>query len=138
MSKFWKTATGVAATGLTVCLGILASSPAPPAQAAPGEPGRPNVVVLMSDDQTQDSMRYMSRGRELIGGRGATFPTSVTNWPVCCPSRATFQTGQYAHNHGVLGNSPPLGGFDRLDIAQHAAGLAPAAPATTRPTSASS
>ena len=54
----------------------------------------------------------------MIGERGATFPTSVTNWPVCCPSRATFQTGQYAHNHEVLGNSPPLGGFDRLDISQ--------------------
>ena len=115
MGKVWKVATGAAATGLTMCLGILASSPVQPAQAAPGDQGRPNVVVLMSDDQTQDSMRYMDRVRELIGERGATFPTSVTNWPVCCPSRATFQTGQYAHNHGVLGNKPPLGGFGRLD-----------------------
>ena len=94
------------------------SAPSPdPALAQSGQ-DRPNVVVVMSDDQTQDSMRYMSRVRELIGERGATFPTSVTNWPVCCPSRATFQTGQYAHNHQVLGNSPPLGGFDRLDISQ--------------------
>ena len=94
------------------------SAPSPdPALAQSGQ-DRPNVVVVMSDDQTQDSMRYMSRVRDMIGERGATFPTSVTNWPVCCPSRATFQTGQYAHNHQVLGNSPPLGGFDRLDISQ--------------------
>ena len=35
---------------------------------------------------------------------GATFANSYTNWPLCCPSRATFYTGQYAHNHHVLGN----------------------------------
>jgi len=79
---------------------------------------RPNVVVVMSDDQTQDSMRYMGRVNELIGGRGATFPVSVTNWPLCCPSRATLLTGQYAHNHGVLGNTPPFGGFDRLGASE--------------------
>ena len=96
-----------------------ASSPSPePALAQADADEQPNIVVVMSDDQTQDSMRYMSRVRELIGERGATFPVSVTNWPVCCPSRATFQTGQYAHNHEVLGNQPPLGGFDRLDISQ--------------------
>lgn len=85
---------------------------------AQGGAERPNVVVVMSDDQTQESMRFMPRTRELIGAHGATFPTSVTNWPVCCPSRATFLTGQYAHNHGVLGNAPPSGGFDRLNQAQ--------------------
>lgn len=79
---------------------------------------RPNVVVIMSDDQTQDSIRYMDRTLRLIGERGATFPTTVTNWPLCCPSRATFLTGRYAHNHGVLGNRPPLGGFDRLDSSE--------------------
>ena len=79
---------------------------------------RPNVVVVMSDDQTQDSMRYMGRVNELIGARGATFPVSVTNWPLCCPSRATLLTGQYAHNHGVLGNTPPFGGFDRLGASE--------------------
>lgn len=79
---------------------------------------RPNVVVVMSDDQTQESMRFMPKTQARIGAEGATFPTSVTNWPVCCPSRATFLTGQYAHNHQVLGNTPPFGGFERLNQAQ--------------------
>lgn len=77
---------------------------------------QPNIVLLESDDQTQDSMRYMPIVRKQIGEQGATFPESFTNWPLCCPSRATLQTGQYAHNHNVRGNSPPLGGFGNLDI----------------------
>jgi arylsulfatase A-like enzyme len=68
----------------------------------------------MTDDQTVESMRVMPAVRSEIGARGATFANSFTNWPLCCPSRATLLTGQYAHNHGVLGNRPPLGGFDAL------------------------
>jgi arylsulfatase A-like enzyme len=73
------------------------------------------VVVIESDDQTADSMRYMPRTTELVGGAGVSFPQSFVNYPLCCPSRATFLTGEYAHNHGVMNNVAPLGGFDRLD-----------------------
>jgi N-acetylglucosamine-6-sulfatase len=102
------------ATAAVVGLALGGSSPAAAQQANE----RPNVVVIMSDDQTQDSIRYMPRVQELIGAEGATFPTNVTNWPLCCPSRATFLTGQYVHNHGVFGNGPPLGGFSRLNSSE--------------------
>lgn len=75
---------------------------------------RPNVVVLMTDDQTLRSMRAMPRTRALIGDRGATFANSFVSNPRCCPSRATFLTGQYSHNNGVLTNGPPIGGWQRL------------------------
>jgi arylsulfatase A-like enzyme len=110
-----------AGTALTAGCALLAiAAQATPAEAQGGDAGgeRPNVVVVMSDDQTQESMRFMPKTQGLIGAQGATFPTNVTNWPVCCPSRATFLTGQYAHNHLVLGNTPPAGGFDRLNQAQ--------------------
>ncbi len=89
-----------------------------PATSVAQAPQQPNIVVLMSDDQTAASQAVMAKTNELVGGAGATFTNSFTNWPLCCPSRATFLTGQYAHNHTVLGNQPPFGGFDRLDTSE--------------------
>jgi N-acetylglucosamine-6-sulfatase len=82
---------------------------------APVAAAKPNIVVLMTDDQTLDSMSVMAQTNRLIGEQGTTFTRSFVNYPLCCPSRATLYTGQYAHNHGVLGNGPPLGGYTRLD-----------------------
>jgi N-acetylglucosamine-6-sulfatase len=73
-----------------------------------------NVVVLMTDDQTVDSLRVMPRTRALLADRGTTFTRTFATYPLCCPSRATYLTGQYPHNHGVLGNRPPTGGYGAL------------------------
>jgi N-acetylglucosamine-6-sulfatase len=83
-------------------------------QPAPS-PDRPNVVMLMTDDQTVDDLDVMPLTRRLLGGDGVTFSRSYVSYPVCCPSRATYLSGQYAHNHGVLGLYPPRGGYGRFD-----------------------
>jgi arylsulfatase A-like enzyme len=80
-----------------------------------GAPAKPNVVVIMTDDETIEQMRVMTQTRALIGDAGATFETSLSSFPLCCPSRSTFLTGQYAHNHGVLENAPPTGGYYKLN-----------------------
>jgi N-acetylglucosamine-6-sulfatase len=79
---------------------------------------RPNVVVVMTDDQTVADMQVMAKTRRLVGSEGVTFDQSYVSFSLCCPSRATYLTGRYAHNHRVLGLTPPLGGyakFARLD-----------------------
>lgn len=76
---------------------------------------RPNIVLITSDDQTSEEMQSMKLTQRLIGRRGTTFNRQYNNWPLCCPSRATHLTGQYAHNHDVLGNYPPKGGYQALD-----------------------
>ena len=76
---------------------------------------RPNVLVLMTDDQTVESMRVMPNVKTLIADRGVTFDNSFVSYSLCCPSRSTFLTGQYAHNHGVWGNTAPNGGYYKLD-----------------------
>lgn len=82
--------------------------------AAPAQAARPNVVVVMTDDQDFRSMGAMPQTRSLIAKRGTTFATSMVSFPLCCPSRATYYTGQYAHNHGVKWNNQPNGGYDKL------------------------
>jgi arylsulfatase A-like enzyme len=69
---------------------------------------RPNVIVIMTDDQA-DSMAGLDRTVRLLGGRGTTFTNSYVSFPLCCPSRATFLTGQYSHNHGVVSTELPNG-----------------------------
>jgi arylsulfatase A-like enzyme len=90
----------------------LAGVAAPAAQAA--ERQRPNIVVVMTDDQDFRSMWALPKTRRLITDRGTTFATNVVNFPLCCPSRATYYTGEYAHNHGVLWNTFPEGGYYRF------------------------
>ena len=80
---------------------------------------RPNVVMLLTDDQTLDEMSGLPETSRLIGGRGTTFSRAYVSYPLCCPSRAAILTGQYMHDNGVHGNSPPDGGYQRF----HAEGL---------------
>jgi arylsulfatase A-like enzyme len=76
---------------------------------------RPNVVMIMTDDQTVESMRVMPNVKTLLADQGVTFDNSFVSYSLCCPSRATYLTGQYAHNHGVWGNAAPNGGYYKLD-----------------------
>jgi N-acetylglucosamine-6-sulfatase len=63
---------------------------------------RPNVVVIDTDDMNQTDMFVMRNTLSLLGAHGTTFRNSYVSYPLCCPSRASFLTGQYAHNHHVL------------------------------------
>jgi N-acetylglucosamine-6-sulfatase len=78
-------------------------------------PPPPNVVLIMTDDQTVRDIAVMPRTRAAIGGQGVTFTDYRASYPMCCPARAAMLTGQYAHNHRVLGNFSPHGGIARLD-----------------------
>jgi N-acetylglucosamine-6-sulfatase len=99
-----------AALAAAVAVTVAASWPAP---TAPPDP-RPNVIVVLTDDQRWDSLDAMPwlRGELAREGSGwATFPLMFANTPLCCPSRASLLTGSYAHHTGVVDN----GSGDRLD-----------------------
>ena len=85
------------------------------ASAATKAAERPNIVVIETDDQTVEQMRFLKNTRSLIADEGVTFDSSFVSYSLCCPSRSTFLTGQYAHNHGVMGNSPPNGGYTKFN-----------------------
>lgn len=90
------------------------STPRSPAgAAAPADP--PNVVVVMTDDQSLPTVDVMRSVERELAGEGTTFENAFATYPLCCPSRASFLTGQYAHNHGVMDNHAPHGGYQAFD-----------------------
>ncbi|MCL4235510.1 MAG: sulfatase-like hydrolase/transferase, partial [Deltaproteobacteria bacterium] len=82
---------------------------------------RPNIVVIMADDLDEKLLDVLIDGghmpnlKEKIIDAGMDFRESYVTNPLCCPSRATFLTGQYTHNNNVKTNNFPFGGVTRLD-----------------------
>jgi N-acetylglucosamine-6-sulfatase len=66
----------------------------------------PNVIFIYTDDQEPSSFRprYMPRTWRLLAEGGTNFSDFVVATPLCCPSRASYVTGQYPHNNGVFAN----------------------------------
>jgi N-acetylglucosamine-6-sulfatase len=93
----------------TAALTLVAATPAPSVGATTQE--RPNVLVIMTDDQTvsQFTPRLMPKTFAALSHGATTFTRSFVSSPMCCPSRAGLLTGQYPHNTGVLDNTPGYG-----------------------------
>jgi arylsulfatase A-like enzyme len=69
---------------------------------------RPNILIIMTDDQRAKGMvtaQAMPDTKALFQEQGTKFVNAFATTPLCCPSRASFLTGQYAHNTGVRLNS---------------------------------
>jgi N-acetylglucosamine-6-sulfatase len=88
------------------------------------EVARPNIVVIMTDDQRWDELAFMPVVTEQLVSKGVNFTNSFVTTALCCPSRAGFLTGQYSHNHGVitLGGAPKFDASSTLAVWLHGAG----------------
>lgn len=71
---------------------------------------RPNIVLVLTDQQRRDTLRtYGNRftetpGADAMADSGMTFDAAYTPWPVCTPARGTMWTGVYPHAHGLIEN----------------------------------
>lgn len=71
---------------------------------------RPNVVVIVTDDQRWDAMSCVGHpllktsNLDRLAAEGARFANAFVTTSLCSPSRATMMSGLYAHRHGVLNN----------------------------------
>ena len=106
---------GAVLATVVAIVALLAVVLGPPDATSARAAAAPNVIVVMTDDQDVASLRVMPTVRHELANQGTIFPNFFATFPVCCPSRATFLTGQYAHNHGVLGNEAPLGGVSAFN-----------------------
>jgi arylsulfatase A-like enzyme len=78
---------------------------------APQErPERPNLVLMMCDDQRWDAMSCAGNtviktpNMDRIAKEGILFRNMFVINSLCAPSRATILTGTYSHTHGVIDN----------------------------------
>jgi N-acetylglucosamine-6-sulfatase len=119
-------------TRIAALLLIVPSLAVSPRPAAAGT-SRPNVVVIMSDDQRWDTVNptYMPMLSKLVAARGITYTNAFVPNPLCCPSRTSTLTGDYSHTTGVFGNSQQFGGFKAFTPAPEGEGTNPVNDTTT-------
>ncbi|MFD2078197.1 Arylsulfatase A [Actinopolymorpha cephalotaxi] len=71
---------------------------------------RPNVLVVMSDEQRWDSFGHAGNPAahtphlDALAEQSTIFEGCYTPFPLCCPSRASLWTGRMPRHHHVLGN----------------------------------
>jgi N-acetylglucosamine-6-sulfatase len=97
-----------AVTLLAAVIGV--ASLVPDAGTAARHQPRPNVIFVLTDDLSWNLVRYMPHVQQMQR-EGLTFTNYFVTDSLCCPSRASIFSGRYPHNHGVLTNTPPTGGF---------------------------
>ena len=84
---------------------------------------KPNIVLMTVDDLDEATFDLalanglMPAVKTAMIDHGTRFSNSFVVDSLCCPSRATTLSGQYAHNHNVHGNLPPQGSITAFDNA---------------------
>jgi arylsulfatase A-like enzyme len=77
------------------------------------EPRRPNVVLVIADDQHWRDYGFMGHEHlrtpnlDRLARESLVFPRGYVPSSLCCPSLASIITGRYPHEHRVVGNDPP-------------------------------
>ncbi len=104
---YWAGVTALALALVAACAGAALATPAASARTS----GRPNIIVVLTDDQRWDTLSAMPTVEQKLVAHGVTFRNSFVVNSNCCPSRTSLLTGQYSHSTGVYKNLPPHGGF---------------------------
>lgn len=107
----WKTRPAAIALLLAAVAALACASAADARPNGSGKGKRPNILVVMTDDMASADLQFMPKVNRKLASRGTSFADAVDSFPLCCPARATFITGQYSHNHGVVGNFAPYGWY---------------------------
>lgn len=90
-----------------------------PDRHGPNGKKRPNIVFIISDDQTYSDFGFMGHPHvrtpniDRLAKQSARYPNGYVPSSVCRPSLVTLLTGLYPHQHGVHFNHPPPG-FSKL------------------------
>jgi uncharacterized sulfatase len=86
---------------------------------------RPNVVILLSDDQAWTDYGFMGHPTiktphlDKLSTESATFINGYVPTSLCRPSLVTLISGLYPHEHKITGNDPPTKQTDRREMLRH-------------------
>lgn len=75
---------------------------------------RPNLLVVVTDDQRWDSLgtagdpRLRTPSLDALASDGVRFDNAFVTTAICAASRASILTGQYEGTHGFTFGTPPL------------------------------
>ncbi|MCL6103516.1 MAG: sulfatase [Bacteroidetes bacterium] len=73
-----------------------------------------NILVLLTDDQRWDALGYAGNrivktpNLDKLASQGTYFKNAFVTTPICCASRASILTGQFARKNGVYDFSHPI------------------------------
>ncbi len=69
---------------------------------------RPNIILILTDDQRFDSLGCLGNRVirtphiDALAAQGVVFENMFCTTSICCTSRASYMTGQYARRHQIL------------------------------------
>ena len=98
---------------LLLALVACAAPAAVPAEAEAVD-ARPNLLVLVTDDQPFDALGCAGHpilrtpNMDALAARGVRFTHAFVTTPICAASRASILTGRYERSHGYTFTKPPL------------------------------
>lgn len=76
---------------------------------------KPNILVIITDQQTAESMSYNLGGKYLktpnmdyLAEHGISFTNAYCANPLCVPSRSSMFTGRYPHELGIQNNNKKM------------------------------
>jgi len=102
----------LAGAGGCLLRGALPTRAARGAAGHSGSRARPNVVLIISDDQHWGDYGFMGHPTirtphlDRLASRSLVLTRSYVPTSLCRPSLATLSTGRYPHEHGIVGNDP--------------------------------
>ncbi|MCG8700443.1 MAG: sulfatase-like hydrolase/transferase, partial [Bacteroidales bacterium] len=70
---------------------------------------KPNIILLLTDDQRFDAVGYAGNEQiktpniDKLANEGVIFENAYVTTSICCASRASILSGQYALRHGIHG-----------------------------------
>lgn len=76
-------------------------------------PTYPNILFILSDQHNAKVLGHKGHpdvqtpNLDRLASQGVRFENAITQNPICTPSRVSWLSGQYCHNHGYYGLSGP-------------------------------